>query len=198
MSSQHEQQHDPVDIELDLSTFTADELEGDGSPPPGKYHARIEDCQRVSDKTSYLKLRLSLLAGTNPAGVGCVFSERFYLSDAAKKRLAILAHRLKLVADNDFGSRVNIDWAKVIGKQLVVQVIEEEFETKKGEKAKGAKLAFGGFWDLGDERVKDVPRDEAAQRQATQQRQATRAPAAASQSTDNVHKTPFEDDWESI
>jgi hypothetical protein len=154
-----------LDIDLDLTNLSADDLEGDGSPPPGKYHARIEDMQRVSDQNSYLKVRLSLLAGTDANGVGCVFSERFYLSDKAKKRLAILAHRLHLLADDSFGSRVSVNWFDAIGKQLIVQVVEEEYEAKGGAKAKRSKLAFAGFWGLDDERVKDVPRDQAALRQ---------------------------------
>src|SRR5262249_13221864 len=89
-----------------------------------------------------------------------------YLSDKARKRVAILAHRLKLVSDDDFGSRVAVDWAKAIGKQLIVEVIEEDFETKNGTKAKRSKLSFAGFWGLDDPRVQDVPRDTAAQRNA--------------------------------
>jgi hypothetical protein len=82
---------DPVEIELDLSTLSVADLEGDGNPPPGKYHVKVEGVQRVSDQTSYLKLRLAILAGTDPAGVGCVFTERLYLSERAIKRVAILA-----------------------------------------------------------------------------------------------------------
>jgi hypothetical protein len=156
----------PVEIELDLSTISVGDLEGEGNPPPGKYHAKIEDMQRVSDQTSYLKVRFALLAGTDPNGAGCLFSERFYLSDKAKKRLAILAHRLKLIGEDDFGDRRTVDWNEAIGKQLIVQVVEEEYEAKSGGKAKRAKLAFAGFWDLADERVKDVPRDPSAARQA--------------------------------
>jgi hypothetical protein len=178
-----------VELELDLSTITLNDMEGDGNPPPGKYHARIEDAQCVSDQTSYLKIRLSLLAGTDPNGVGCVFSERFYLSDKAKKRLAILAHRLHLLADNDFGGRVNIDWSQAIGKQLIVQVVEEEYEAKNGNKAKRAKLAFAGFWSLDDERVKDVPRDQTALRQAA---------VAHRTAPPKNNSKPAGDDWESI
>jgi hypothetical protein len=175
-----------VEIELDLSTISVADLEGEGSPPPGKYHARIEDCQRISDQTSYLKVRFALLAGTDPNGVGAVFSDRFYLSDKAKKRLAILAHRLKLIGGDDFGGRATIDWSQATGKQLIVQVVEEEYEAKNGGKAKRAKLAFAGFWSLDDERVKDVPRDQTAARQVS---------ALARNGSKPPHP---KDDWEEI
>jgi hypothetical protein len=162
MSTQH---NDPVEIELDLSTISVADLEGDGSPPAGKYHAKIEGVQRVSDQTSYLKVRFALLAGTDPAGVGCVFSERFYLSEKAVKRLAILGHRLQLIAGDDLGGRSTVDWSQAIGRQLIVEVVEEEFERKDGTKAKRAKLSYAGFWDVNDQRVASVPKDAAALKQ---------------------------------
>jgi hypothetical protein len=176
-------QHNPVDIELDLSTLSVNDLEDEATATPGKYHTKIEDVQRVSDQTSYLKVRFALLAGTDPNGIGAVFSERFYLSEKAKKRLAIFAHRLHLLVDDDFGGRVNVDWSQAIGKQLIVQVVEEEYEPKSGGKAKRSKLAFAGFWDLADERARDVPRDASAARQA---------------STPPPSRKPAEDDWGDI
>jgi hypothetical protein len=111
------------------------------------------------------------------------------LSDKAKKRIAILAHRMRLISEDDFGDRVSIEWSQAIGKQLVVQVVEEEYDAKDGKKAKRAKLSFAGFWGLDDDRVKDVPRDQAAQRQAT----AARKPAATKATSKSK-----EDDWGSI
>jgi len=179
--------NEPVEIELDLSTISVSDLEGEGNPPPGKYHAKIEDVRRVSDQTSYVKVRVALLAGTDPNGVGCLFGERFYLSDKAKKRLAILAHRLNLISDDDFGDRRTIDWAQAIGKELIVQVVEEEYEMKSGGKAKRAKLAFAGFWDLADDRVKDVPRAASAARRTS-----------TSNPSGGTKKKPPVDEWGEI
>jgi hypothetical protein len=89
------------------------------------------------------------------------------LSEKAIKRLTVLAHRLGMIGDDDFGGRATVDWSQAIGKQLIVQVIEEEYESKNGGKGKRAKLSFAGFWSLADERVKDVPRDASAARQAS-------------------------------
>jgi hypothetical protein len=101
------------------------------------------------------------------AGVGKIFTERFYLSDAAMKRLNILAKRAGLISDNDFGSRRTVNWAALVGKHLVVEIVEEEYEGKKG-KAKRSKVSYAGVWSLTDDRVRDVPRDQNALRVAAQ------------------------------
>jgi hypothetical protein len=99
-----------------------------------------------------------------------------------------------LLADDDFGGRINIDWSQAIGKQLIVQVVEEQYEAKDGSKAKRAKLGFAGFWSLDDERVKDVPRDQAAQRHAAGASSAQRNTT----SKQNEGTKPPKDDWGDI
>jgi hypothetical protein len=49
-----------------------------------------------------------------------------------------------------------------VGRHLIVEVIEEEFEKKDGSKATRAKLSYAGFWAVDDARVASVPKDEAA------------------------------------
>jgi hypothetical protein len=183
--------HESVEIELDLTTISAADLEGDNNPPPGKYHARIEDVQHVSDQKPYLKVRFALLAGTDPEGVGCALHERFYLSEKARPRVANLVRRLKLIGDDAFGGRTTVYLGQAIGQQLIVQVIEEEYPTKDGGKGKHAKLSFMGFWNLADERVKDVPRDASAARQAS-------TPPPPPKHPGGGKKAPAGDDWGEI
>ena len=99
-------ENDDLDLELDLTDTSADDLEGGNNVPPGKYHARIEEVKRVSDMTSYLRVKFALLAGTNPAGVGRALSERFYLTEKARKRINAFASRMRLVDAASLGSRV--------------------------------------------------------------------------------------------
>jgi hypothetical protein len=179
---------DNLDIELDLTNLSADDLEADGAPPVGKYHVRVEDVKRVSDASAYLKVRMLVLAGTNPAGVGRIFSERLYLTDTARKRLGSIAKRLHLLDDDSLGKRVTVNWGSLIGQQLIVEVVPHEFEGKNG-KVKGTTLAWLGFWLLDDDRAKDVPRDQAALRQAGAR------PAAA---TKGRKANPTGGDWEGI
>jgi hypothetical protein len=149
---------DSLSVNMNLAGVTPDDLEQGGTPPPGRFHARISDVKHISDETSYLKFRLAILAGTNPAGAGTVLFERFFLTERAIKRLAILAMRLGLMSRDACGKSIDVNWSLAIGKELIVEVIEEEYTNKKGEKAKSAKLSYGGFWSLDHEDVKNVPR----------------------------------------
>jgi hypothetical protein len=168
---------DDLSLEIDLTKIDVTELEGEDYPPPGKYHAQIDDVQRVSDQTSYLKIRFLTLAGTDSSAVGRVFSERFYLSDKAVKRLKVLAYRLGLIGEGDIGTHAVVNWREAIGRQLVVEVVEGEYTKKDGSKGVRGQLAFAGFWAVDDERVKDVPKDADSLRRATAQ--AAARPAAA-------------------
>jgi hypothetical protein len=152
---------DDLNFDLDLTGDTSDDIEGGSAPNPGKYHVEVTKVRHVSDQTSYLEVTLHVLAGSDKAGVGRVFPERFYLSDGAIKRLKILGKRAKLIGDDDFGSRVSVDWRKLVGKHLVVEVAEQEYDGKNG-KAKTNRVTWQGFYHPTDERVKDVPKDEAA------------------------------------
>jgi hypothetical protein len=84
------------------------------------------------------------------------------LTDAALPRLKTLAKRAKLIDDSSFGSRVSVDWAKLVGRHLIVEIGEREYENSKGVKSKTTSLTFAGFWHVTDSRVADVPRDSAA------------------------------------
>jgi hypothetical protein len=161
-----EQNHEPIEIELPLGNVSVDDLEGESNPPKGKYHAKVVSVRRVADGSPHLAVRLAILAGTNSAAVGMLFTERFYLSDKAIKRLAILAHRLGLIGDGDFGGSKTVDWSAAVGRQLIVEVAEEEYVKKDGTKGERSKITYAGFWALGDDRVKAVPRDAAAARNA--------------------------------
>ena len=156
-------ENDDLDLELDLTDTSADDLEGNSNVPPGKYHARIDEVKRVSDMNSYLRVKFALLAGTSPAGVGHTLTERFYLTEKARKRINAFASRMKLVDATSLGNRVTVSFADLIGRQLIIEVIEDEYETKSGGKAKSSKLGFATFWSLDDPRVADVPRAKAQQ-----------------------------------
>jgi hypothetical protein len=177
-----------IDIELDLTQMTPEDLENEGGPPAGKYHVQVTEVRRVSDSSSHLKVKMHCLAGTNPEGVGKMFAEKFFLSDAAMKRLNILAKRAGLIDESDFGSRVAVDWSRLIGKHLVVEVEMQEYTTKKGTAAKAPRLTFQGFWSPTDDRVRDVPKDVNALRAATSA--STTASASAGK--------PATDDWGEI
>lgn len=167
-------------VPLELHDVTAADLEGELVIPEGQYHVRITGV-RMNDKgTPCLVFRYEVLGGTNPAAVGGSASERFFLSEQARKRLAILAHRLGFLSDADFGSRKVIDWAEAVGSELVVQVIHEKYTKQNGTEATTSKWSYGGFFAASDSRVADVPRGrpQAARAAGTAGRRAAPAPAA--------------------
>ncbi len=146
-------------VALDLTQVkTVDDLEGAATVPPGRYHVLIREVRRESDPSPHLLIKYETLAGTNAVGVGLVAAEKFFLSDKAAKRVAILANRLGLMAPSQLGQRVNFDAGALVGKDLVVEVIAEEFTAKDGGKRSAGKWSFAGFYSPNDERAKGVPR----------------------------------------
>jgi hypothetical protein len=152
-----------LEIDLDLTDLTEADLEGGGGVAPGRYHAQVTGVSQEADgRTPYLALKLLVLAGTVAGQTGLTHTERLYLSDKATKRLAIFARRLGLISADDFGSRTRPDWEAAVGRQVVVEVVEESYTKTDGTKGKSSKLTFAGIWPVTDERVKDVPKDAQA------------------------------------
>jgi hypothetical protein len=149
------------DCELDLTHILSERnLAGRQMVPPCKAHVLVAG---IADddlgKTPCMILKLQILAATVPASVGMTFEEKIYLSEKAMQRAALVAYRLGLITKNDFGKKRRINWAAAKGRQLVVEVIEEEYEKQDGSKGKKSKVAFAGFWDVNHPDVADVPKD---------------------------------------
>src|SRR5262245_37741232 len=151
------------EFELDLEGLDEDSLEQGDLVPPGKYHVEVLSVMEDHEsKTPCLVFKLSVLAGTHPEAVGRLLFERVYTSDKARKRVAIFAVRPGLIQRGDFGKRVTLNWDDVVGRQAVVEVVEEEFTKKDGTKSKAARLSFAGIWSTDDDRVRDVPKNAEA------------------------------------
>src|SRR5262249_49146458 len=132
-----------LNIALDLTQVkTVDDLEGAATVPPGRYHVLIREVKRESDPSPHVLLKYETLAGTNAVGVGLVAAEKFFLSDKAAKRLAILGNRLGLLTNASLGQRVTFDAGALTGRDLVVEVVAEEFTGKDGTKRTTGKWAF--------------------------------------------------------
>src|SRR5262245_12220840 len=151
------------EFELDLEGLDEDSLETGGLVPPGKYHIEVLSVMEDHEsKTPCLVFKLHVLAGTSPEAVGRLLFERVYTSDKARKRGAIFAVRLGLVRRADVRERVTVNWDGVVGRQAVVEVVEEEFTKKDGTKSKASRLAFAGIWATDDDRVAEVAKDAEA------------------------------------
>jgi hypothetical protein len=164
---------DELNVSLDLTqVHDEQDLEGNAVLPPGRYHVAIREVFRRSDPSAHLLVKYEVLAGTNAAAVGAVSAEKLFLSDKAAKRVAILGHRLGLIDDKAFGRRIDFDSSALLGRDLVVEIINEPYEGKDGEKRVASKWNFAGFWATTDPRVKDVPRGAVTARPATPTRPA--------------------------
>lgn len=171
--------NDELHIELDLTKITASDLEGEAILPPDMYHIVIVAAKKDDGA---LKLRYQVLASAkHPETVGSLASERFFLSDKAIKRLVILGHRLGLIDDNEFGGRKNIDWSAAQNRDLIVQVINEEYEKKDGSPGISSKWTYAGFWSPDDERAGDCPRGKRPTPKAPPARAAASPPRQVAQ-----------------
>jgi hypothetical protein len=159
-------------FELDLDGFDEDALEQGGELiPAGRYHAEIlsvikEDQDR---KTPCIVLKLAILAGEHPEAVGRLLYERLYVSEKTRQRINLFAVRLGLAARADAKDpdrkRPTVNWNDVVGRQVVIDVHDDEYTKKDGTKAKASRVKFAGVWSVDDPRVGDVPKDgEALQR----------------------------------
>lgn len=146
-------------ISVPLREYTKEDLEGDQVLlPPGKYHVQITNAREKDEATPYLDVAYRVLAGEHPAAVGSGGHEKFFLSVAAKKRLAILLKRLGHLDRADFSAEFSFDESDLIGQELVVEVVHDQGETKKGEKFTRSVWSFAGMWAVDDERVAGVPK----------------------------------------
>lgn len=171
-----------TEVDLDLTNDTPESLDEDFALlPAGRYHLRITGVARETNPSPHLRLRCRVLAGPK---AGAVTSEKFYTSEEAKKRLKILATRFGLIERGDFGQRRPIDFAALVGRDLVAEVEVEDFTYQKGAKAGKSgqinKWSFAGFWPADDPRVADVPKGHAPpHRPANGQARPAPAPAPA-------------------
>src|SRR5262245_16389815 len=117
-----------LNVTLDLTRQRDDrDLEAGALLPVGRHHVQIRDVRREGEPPPHLAVKYEVLSG--PAA-GSVAEERFFLSDKAAKRLAILGRRLGLLGDGAFGKRAGFDASGLVGRDLVVEVVHETYDGK--------------------------------------------------------------------
>lgn len=152
-----------LELELDFTRDKDDDFDDLPIQPPGQYHLQVVGAS-IEDKPSRnLCLRCRVLAGPPGSTAGATVMEKFYLSAEAQKRLRILAVRMGLADRGDCGARKVVDWSHIVGRDLVAEVIVEDYTNKRGQPARVNKWAgFSGFWAADDPRVADVPKGQPA------------------------------------
>ncbi len=143
------------------------------APPPGFYHVIVSEAELRGMKkdgtiSNSVKIGFSILAGTVANQVGGEFHEYFTLPSASNRDGGVfLTRRLGLLAiatglhpapyKGEVGGARNfdfesIDWPNMVGRHLVVEVINEESESN-GKKYVNAKVGGLNIFHVRDPRV---------------------------------------------
>jgi hypothetical protein len=165
MSCDNNEANDDLYFDFDTSKFREEEeiTRGCGPIPDGLYHAVVNAVEQdPSGQNPAIKLTFMLLAGTVPNQTYRRLSERLFLTEKGKHRVLLFANRLGLLGKPELGQpNVRKNWGETIGKQVIIEVANREYEYKDGSKHKVSNLAFFGIWKLDDPNVAQVPRASA-------------------------------------
>ena len=160
------------DLQGDIANDNADEIEAraasGGIAAEGLHHAVLTGFREVTANTGSRgrELTFKILAGPSK---GMEVKDTLWTSDKefAQTRMKIFAHRLGLlvkVQDPATGVKRykpvegKTELLHCIGAQVAIEVQHEEYETKAGKKAQGARLTGEGVIELSDKRAAAIPR----------------------------------------
>lgn len=142
-----------MSFELDATDVTSEkDLEGFDSVLPGRYHVMVEDVDDSFSKSESLILSFNVLAGTVPGQETKTHKEWVGVAGKAVKRAIKFAVAVNLMKPSDLGKKVNINWQEAIGRQLVIDLGEHEYEGKKR-----SQIEFLGFHAIGSDGATGVP-----------------------------------------
>lgn len=160
---------------LDAKTAQSeDDFGGNARPLPGRYHAAINHAEEKSSKkkgTPGLDLEFVVVAdGLASDGKSQTVGQAkrtipLFLSyvggDDSKTQTCInRVTRLALcVGVLSPGEAKEPDWQDAIGRELVIEIEEQEYQDQQGNDKKGSQVSFLGFWSLGNAQVANVPKD---------------------------------------
>lgn len=146
---------------------TEDDISGRSRPAKGRYHVAIGLCEEKSSKakgTPGLSVEFQVLTGTTAGQQGKTMP--LFLSFVSEKgeeatkscldrvtRFALCAGVLQA------GQVAEPVWDDAVGRELVIEIQESEFEDRNGQTKQGTDIAYMGFWSLGNPAVADVPKD---------------------------------------
>lgn len=141
-----------------------DDIQGNARPLPGRYHAMIKHADDSFEKFDKVIVEFEVLAGTTPGQEGRTHTEFYSCTEKALPRLQRLALCIGLLQPGE--EEKEVEFSEAEGKQLVIEVEENEYEKedKEGNKKtqKGVRLSFLGMWSLHNKAVSDVPKNRDA------------------------------------
>jgi len=163
-------------VMLDASnTQSEDDIQGRSRPVAGKYHVAIQHAVEKASKhkaTPGVEIEFQVVCdGITADGKDTTVGQAgktmplflSYLSekgdDATKACIDRVVRLALCIGLIKAGEAKEPDWAEAMGRELVIEIVEGEFENKSGQKQKGSDVAFFGFWSLGNKHVANVPKD---------------------------------------
>lgn len=132
---------------------------GGNRPEPGRYHSVITGADESFEKVDKIVVDFRVLAGNKDGQVDRTITEYYAVSDKAMPRLKRLALCIGLLMPGE--PEKEVDFEQAVGRQLVIEVEENEYE-KDGEKKKSRRVSWMGMWSLGNKEVADIPKDAEA------------------------------------
>ena len=136
-----------------------DDVQGTPTPKPGRYHAVIKEVDESYERFDKVIIEFEILGGTVPAQEGSTLSEFFSVTPNSVPRLKRLAIVLGLLTPGE--GEKDIEFAPAIGRQLVIEVEDNQYE-KNGVTKKTRRMTFYGCWSLDNPAVADVPKNAEA------------------------------------
>ena len=155
----------------DFSDFPSEDvLKGYGYPSPGQYHLVVQNVDDTRDRVGGIQVTFQVLTGNVANQQGKTFRDTFFDPDPshkdggkfARKRMAAFLLVAGVIAREQLGTRVQIDWQQAVGRQLVAKVTEYKREGGNGKTYTGAQIDGLRMHQVTDPAVAEVPMDDEA------------------------------------
>ena len=133
-----------------------DDISGFQKPLPGRYHAVVKHVDESFEKFDKVLIDFEVLAGTVPGMEHRELTEFFACTDKAIPRLQRLALCLGLLTPGEPDR--DVEFAEAVGRDLVIEVEENNYKDKSGKEVNGVRVGYLGMWSTGNKEVADVPK----------------------------------------
>jgi hypothetical protein len=133
-----------------------DDISGFQRPLPGRYHVVVKHVDESFEKFDKVIVDFEILAGTVPNMEGRELNEFFACTDKAIPRLQRLALCLGLLKPGEPDK--DVEFADAVGRDLVIEVEENNYKDKAGKEVNGVRVGYLGMWSTNNAAVADVPK----------------------------------------
>jgi hypothetical protein len=173
-----------------------DDISGFQRPLPGRYHVVVKHVDETFEKFDKVVVDFEVLAGTVPDQQGRELPEFFACTEKAIPRLQRLALCVGLFQPGEPDR--DVEFADAVGRDLVIEVEENNYKYKTGKEVNTVRVGFLGMWSTGNEAVADVPKANVNREQSTGAPSTTSAPTTTPSQQFQKSPTGGGSDWDNI